>query len=236
MNYINFLKEKITFCDVVNELDLIWDNNSDVAIVKSLQGIQFEDSKNLPLQILFKTQNIDGMLALIYEFINNNNLTYTLFEGNSVYQQYFTPYVVSAGNEIDNNYYSTIILTGTLITTLNSNDISRIIIDNQPIKTTQRKINYSTATHNYKITNKNLNVSNISKASLNFSFDTILKNNQFFSKINQILSDKIAIDTIFNVKIYYLNDTVINYNMKLYNYSETSSNGALPVASVVLGV
>lgn len=234
MSYLNYLQSIFgTDATITEELSYQYDGEGVLIIIKYLSGTNYRDSVLQPIQLAIYTNDVPTTRTMMESFAKTyNNTPYT--DGLDYIQQlYSTPLVLSTFQATGVNYTSQLIVSGTLIISSNVSDITSVTIDGELYETTSRIITYVAMPNNKRDSTVTLNRTKIGMASLKFNCTLINKSNVLNTKIRNLRTGLLDINTSFEVVLGY-NDGAITetYNMKLDSYTVNSENQVLPTLSL----
>ena len=239
MKLINYLKEQLPKDWVLTEeLNINWDGETTIGILKMQTGTKYQDSVVQPFQLIVMTDNVIDAKAELESFITKNQNQFFISDFiNYCKQYYYKPVIPTVATPTGNMLTSQIILTGTLIVSQNVSDIKAAYIDGELIKITTSAINFSSQGegHVYPLRNTTALAETKQKASaVSFQITFINKNNSFGEKLRLLRQGKLSINTLFDLKLVFTdNDSEEEYKCVISSYAINSENGTLPVATVV---
>ena len=235
MNYLNYLKSLVPFDEyvVTDEVNYQYNGDGNLLVIKYLAGVNYKDSKVQPVQLVVYTNDIATTKTALETFAStyNNSPFYDVTD--YIQQIYSTPFLLTSFEEIGNNFTHQFIITGTLLISTNVRELKQVKIDNVIYETTIRNINYASLVDNQKIGSNELNVTNITYASLKVGVSMIHKNDTLSNKLVAIRKGLLSIDTGFTVGFVFSDsETEETHTMKLDSYSINSENQSLPILSL----
>lgn len=239
LKYIDFLKEQLPKNWIITEeLNINWNSDDTVAILKMQTGTQYEDSTVQPFQLIVLTTSVIEAKAQLEAFITLNQNKFFISDFvNYCKQYYYTPIVPTVATTTGNQLTNQVILTGTLIISQNVSDIKEAFIDNEKVKITTSALNYATQgeAHVYPFENPTALAKTSAKAAaLNIQLTFINKNSTLCNKLRMLRLGKLPINTIFELKLKFTdNDFEETYNCICSSVSINTENGALPVVTAV---
>ena len=239
MKLINHLAEQLPKDWVLTEeLNINWDGETTIGILKMQTGTKYQDSLVQPFQLIVMTDNVIDAKAELESFITKNQNQFFISDFvNYCKQYYYTPVIPAVATPTGNVLTSQIILTGTLIVSQNVSDIKAAYIDGELIKITTSAINFSSQGegHVYPLRNTTALAETKQKASaVSFQFTFINKNNSFGEKLRLLRQGELSINTLFDLKLVFTdNDSEEEYKCVISSYAINSENGTLPIATVV---
>lgn len=242
MKYLDFLKQELPSDWVVcDELNIDWDGNTTTAILKTQTGTKFNDSEMIPLQLIVLTNDPIAAKDKLMEFITANHNKYFIEDINTFCKQYYyTPVIPTVATPSGHQLVDQIIMTGTLLKSVDVSDISEVIIDGTNYQITECNIGYSTDANAQIIIKENVNgmaSTHIKKATVVIDISMINKNNPFCNELRLLRLDRGHINKTYNLKLKYSdNETSEPYSVKLTSFAINSTNGALPTLKVTFAL
>ena len=239
MKYIDFLKKQLpTYWVITEELNIDWNGEDTIAILKMQTGTKYEDSTVQPFQLMVLTPDVLDAKEQLEAFITLNQNQFFISEFvNYCKQYYYTPIVPTIATPTGNQLTHQVILTGTLIISENVSDVKECFIDGEKVKITTCAISYSTQAeaHVKMFSNPTALAETTNKGSaLNIQLTFINKNNQVCDKLRQIRLGKAKINTKFKVKLVFTdNDVEEQITCVCTSVSINFENGALPVVTAI---
>ncbi|NCD15074.1 MAG: hypothetical protein EOL92_07565 [Bacteroidia bacterium] len=234
MSYLSHLQSILgNQATVTEELAYQYSGEGILVIVKYLSGTNYRDSVVQPIQLAIYTDDVPTTRTLFESFAKTyNNTPYT--DGLDYIQQiYSTPMVLSTFQPTGTNFTSQLIVSGTLIISSNVSDIKSVTIDGVAYETTSRVLTYVAMPNNKRDSTAKLNKTKITMASLKFNCTLINKSNTLNTKIRNLRTGALDIDTTFTVALEFNDGPVTEtYIMRLDSYTVNSENQILPTLSL----
>lgn len=234
MSYLSHLQSIFgNQATITEELSYQYDGEGILIIIKYLSGNNYRESTVQPIQLAVYTNDVPTTRTLLDTFAKTyNNTPYT--DGLDYIQQiYSTPLVLTTFQPTGVNYTSQLIVSGTLIISSNVSDINSVSIDGVVYETTSRIITYVAMPNSKRDSTKTLNQSRMSYASLKFNCTLINKSNVLNTKIRNIRTGALAIDTPFTIVLTFTdNDVTETYSMRLDSHTVNSENQILPTLAL----
>lgn len=234
MSYLSHLQSIFgNQATITEELSYQYDGESILIIIKYLAGSNYLESTVQPIQLGVYTNDVPATRTLLETFAKTyNNTSYT--DGlDYIRQIYSTPLVLSTFQPTGVNYTSQIIVSGTLIISSNVSDIKSVAIDGVVYETTSRILTYVAMPNNKRDSTTNLNRTRISYASLKFNCTMINKSNVLNTKIRNLRTELLPVDTTFTIVLTFSdNDATETYEMRLDSHTLNSENQILPTLSL----
>ena len=240
MKYIDFLKEQLPKDWLITEeLNINWNGNDTIGILKMQTGTKYEDSTVQPFQLMVLTADVLKVKEELESFITVNQNQFFISEFvNYCKQYYYTPIVPTIATPTGNQLTHQVILTGTLIISENVSDIKEAYINGEKVKITTSAISYTTQPEAHVFPLKNttsaIAETSLKAASLTIQLTFINKNSQVCEKLRMLRRGKLAINTTFEIKLVFTdNDFAESYKCVCTSVSLNTENGALPVITAV---
>jgi hypothetical protein len=234
MSYLSHLQSIFgNQATITEELSYEYSGEGILIIIKYLTGSNYRESTVQPIQLAVYTDDVPTTRTLLDTFAKTyNNTPYN--DGLDYIQQiYSTPLVLSTFQPTGINYTSQIIVSGTLIISSNVSDIKSVSIDGVDYETTSRILTYVAAPNNKRDSTTKLNRTRISYASLKFNCTLINKSNVLNTKIRNLRTEVLPIDTTFTIVLTFTdNDATETYEMRLDSHTLNSENQILPILSL----
>jgi hypothetical protein len=234
MSYLSHLQSIFgNQATITEELSYEYSGEGILIIIKYLTGSNYRESTVQPIQLAVYTDDVPTTRTLLDTFAKTyNNTPYN--DGLDYIQQiYSTPLVLSTFQPTGINYTSQIIVSGTLIISSNVSDIKSVSIDGVVYETTSRILTYVAAPNNKRDSTTKLNRTRISYASLKFNCTLINKSNVLNTKIRNLRTEVLPIDTTFTIVLTFTdNDATETYEMRLDSHTLNSENQILPILSL----
>jgi hypothetical protein len=234
MSYLSHLQSIFgNQATITEELSYEYSGEGILIIIKYLTGSNYRESTVQPIQLAVYTDDVPTTRTLLDTFAKTyNNTPYN--DGLDYIQQiYSTPLVLSTFQPTGINYTSQIIVSGTLIISSNVSDIKSVSIDGVDYETTSRILTYVAAPNNKRDSTTKLNRTRISYASLKFNCTLINKSNVLNTKIRNLRTEVLPIDTTFTIVLTFTdNDATETYKMRLDSHTLNSENQILPILSL----
>lgn len=234
MSYLSHLQSIFgNQATITEELSYQYDGEGILIIIKYLSGSNYLESTVQPIQLGVYTNDVPATRTLLETFAKTyNNTSYT--DGlDYIRQIYSTPLVLSTFQPTGVNYTSQIIVSGTLIISSNVSDIKSVTIDGVFYETTSRILTYVAMPNNKRDSTTKLNRTRISYASLKFNCTLINKSNVLNTKIRNLRTELLPVDTTFTIVLTFTdNDATETYEMRLDSHTLNSENQILPILSL----
>lgn len=239
MNYNSFndfLKAKIG-AEIVIADEQAYDmlNDNITVIVKYLKGNIYTSSTYTPIILEILTTDVNTTRDLFDGFAKRyNNKTFVKDSGEVVLMTFSTTFVNNSFNRTGNNYITSIQMMGTLIGSMNSNDIAYITIDGAIYEAPTRTLVYASTVDNQRYGESEINTSQKMFATVSLNISMLNKDNDFCNKLSQIRCGTLTGNTKFDVEIVYMNALIETYSMIVESHSLNSIIGTHPMITVVL--
>lgn len=239
MNYNSFndfLKAKIG-AEIVIADEQAYDmlNDNITVIVKYLKGNIYTSSTYTPIILEILTTDVNTTRDLFDGFAKRyNNKTFVKDSGEVVLMTFSTTFVNNSFNRTGNNYITSIQMMGTLIGSMNSNDIAYITIDGAIYEAPTRTLVYASTVDNQRYGESEINTSQKMFATVSLNISMLNKDNDFCNKLSQIRCGTLTGNTKFVVQIVYMNASIETYSMIVESHSLNSIIGTHPMITVVL--
>jgi hypothetical protein len=240
LKYIDFLKEQLPKDWLITEeLNINWNGNDTIGILKMQTGTKYEDSTVQPFQLMVLTADVLKVKEELEAFITVNQNQFFISEFvNYCKQYYYTPIVPTIATPTGNQLTHQVILTGTLIISENVSDIKEAYINGEKVKITTSAISYTTQPEAHVMPLKNtisaIAETSLKAASLTIQLTFINKNSQVCEKLRMLRRGKLAINTPFDIKLLFTdNDFAESHKCVCTSVSLNTENGALPVITAV---
>lgn len=239
MNYNSFndfLKAKIG-AEIVIADEQAYDmlNDNITVIVKYLKGNIYTSSTYTPIILEILTTDVNTTRDLFDGFAKRyNNKTFVKDSGEVVLMTFSTTFVNNSFNRTGNNYITSIQMMGTLIGSMNSNDIAYITIDGAIYEAPTRTLVYASTVDNQRYGESEINTSQKMFATVSLNISMLNKDNDFCNKLSQIRCGALTGNTKFDVEIVYMNALIETYSMIVESHSLNSIIGTHPMITVVL--
>ena len=239
MNYNSFndfLKAKIgTEIVIADEQAYDMLNDNITVIIKYLRGNIYTSSTYTPIILEILTTDVNTTRDLFDDFAKRyNNKTFVKDSGEVVLMTFSTTFVNNSFNRTGNNYVTSIQMMGTLIESMNSNDIAYITIDDAIYEAPTRTLVYASTVDNQRYGESEINKSQKMFATVSLNLSMLNKDNDFCNKLSQIRCGTLTGNTKFDVEIVYMNSLIENYSMIVESHSLNSVIGAHPMITVVM--
>ncbi len=239
MNYNSFndfLKAKIG-AEIVIADEQAYDmlNDNITVIVKYLRGNIYTSSTYTPIILEILTTDVNTTRDLFDDFAKRyNNKTFVKDSGEVVLMTFNTTFINNSFNRAGNNYVTSLQMMGTLIESMNSNDIAYITIDDAIYEVPTRTLVYAASVDNQRYGNGEINTSQKLFATVSLNISMLNKDNDFCNKLSQIRCGTLSGNTKFNVGVVFMNSAIENYSMVVESQSLNSVIGAHPMITVVM--
>lgn len=234
MSYLNHLQSILgNQATVTEELSYQYDGDGILVIIKYLSGNNYRESTVQPIQLSIYTTDVPAARTLFESFTKTyNNTAYT--DGlDYIHQIYSTPLVLTTFQPTGLNYTSQLLVSGTLIISSNVSEITSVSIDGTEYETTSRILTYVGMPNNKRDSTQTLNQTKISYASLKFNCTLINKSNTLNTKIRNLRTGALAVDTTFAIVLTFNDGAVTeSYTMRLDSFTVNSENQILPTLSL----
>ena len=239
MNYNSFndfLKEKIgTEIIIADEQAYDMLNDNITVIIKYLRGNIYTSSTYTPIILEILTTDVNTTRDLFDDFAKRyNNKTFVKDSGEVVLMTFNTTFINNSFNRARNNYVTSLQMMGTLIESMNSNDIAYITIDDAIYEAPTRTLVYASTVDNQRYGESEINKSQKMFATVSLNLSMLNKDNDFCNKLSQIRCGTLTGNTKFDVEIVYMNSLIENYSMIIESHSLNSVIGTHPMITVVL--
>ena len=230
MNYIEYLKAQFDgVFDMITE-ETNFNASGDVLVYKKMTGTNYYSSQVLPIQLEVYTQDINKFMKILLLFATENS-SVTITQGFTYAKQSFqTPQVLNMWSESNENYVATLILNGTLIISDNISDVKELYIDDEFVEFSTADIVYAASADPDQKWGLEFQ-SSILRGGINtLMVSAINKNSALTQKIKNIRRKLIPINTMFKIKVIYIeNDDTELFDMKLTGSAVSSSNENMPM-------
>lgn len=230
MEYIEYLKTQLS-----DEFDMITEEvnfnaRGNVLVYKKLTGINYYSSRVLPIQLEVYTTDVNKYMKLLLSFATTNTST-TIVQGLSfAIQSFNTPQILNLWSEVADNYVATVILNGTLVISDNISDVKELYIDDNFVEFTTTDIVYAASSDPNQKWGVEFQDSILRGGINTLMVSAINKNNALTQKIKNIRRKLIPINTIFKIKINYIeNDDTEEFDMRLTGSAVSSSKENMPI-------
>lgn len=239
MNYNSFndfLKAKIG-AEIVIADEQAYDmlNDNITVIVKYLKGNIYTSSTYTPIILEILTTDVNTTRDLFDGFAKRyNNKTFVKDSGEVVLMTFSTTFVNNSFNRTGNNYITSIQMMGTLIESMNSNDIAYITIDGAIYEAPTRTLVYASTVDNQRYGESEINTSQKMFATVSLNISMLNKDNDFCNKLSQMRCGTLTGNTKFDVEIVYMNASIETYSMIVESHSLNSVIGTHPMITVVM--
>jgi len=239
MNYNSFndfLKAKIgTEIVIADEQAYDMLNDNITVIIKYLRGNIYTSSTYTPIILEILTTDVNTTRDLFDDFAKRyNNKTFVKDSGEVVLMTFNTTFINNSFNRAGNNYVTSLQMMGTLIESMNSNDIAYITIDDAIYEAPTRTLVYASTVDNQRYGQSEINKSQKMFATVSLNLSMLNKDNDFCNKLSQIRCGILTGNTKFDVEIVYMNSLIENYSMIVESHSLNSVIGAHPMITVVM--
>lgn len=213
--------------------ELNYDPSEDTIIIRSLQGTNFKGSTVQPIQLEVYTDNTNEAMRDMSLFATTS--TSEVITGGLTYikMAFGTPQVFNVFVAQGTQQVSTVVLNGTLIISSDIQDVKDVIIDGNSVHFDQITDSYSALEDNVKLYDDIFPNTRITAAINKITLNTISKNSPLMAKIRNIRKGLLAPDVLFNIKLIYLDETELEFTMKLGSYATIVSGSNIPSATVV---
>lgn len=235
MNYKSYLESLSYFNNYVitDEVNYQYNGEGNAIVLKYLSGTNYRDSKIIPIQLAVYTTDVIATKQTLDTFTNDLNNSPFYDNTDYIQQIYTTPMLLTPFDPAGNNYIHQFIISATLLISSNVSEIKQVFIDGVEYETTSRSLVYVSQVDSQRVSNQNLNTTNITYGSLQFTCQMINKNNTISNKLRLLRTNNYDIDTNFVIKLVYSdNNAEETYTMKLSNMTINSENQSLPILSL----
>lgn len=235
--------------EITEELNLNWDGNSTIVILKANTGTEFINAKVIPFQIIVLTDDVPASLATLNTFIGLQHEKFFINNFNFYKQYYYTPVVPTVAISTGNTLTSQIIVTGMLTEASDISDIRKVEITygqtTDVIYSTVRNFAYTTEGDSQIIINDNVDLlakRNNRAGIVSFTLSFLAQGNNFCNKLRQLRLGTLDPNATFTLKFNFTDSNTPGtyaaegydetYTCKVVNYSYNSENSILPTYTV----
>lgn len=206
-----------------------------VCIVSNYNSINYRSSIEFQLQLQFLTNTIkETMNELSVWSWENNDTSFALSNYAYVKQLITQPNNNSNFVQTRSEYIGTIIVNVTLLASFNLTDVKELYIDGEVVNPNQFTFSYNTIPDNQRNNNEELNSTLINESNLQCQIVFPLDNTNFMKKLRSIMFGKLSKNTIFTIKIIYIDEEEFELDFRLSSESLNIQRGTLTTKSATL--
>jgi hypothetical protein len=218
---------------VVNYLNLKANLKKVNVVIKELAGNVYENSAQLPVQLDIYTSDVDATMLALNNFVKANNNVGFQELAYYITPFYTTPTLMENDIQIGNNYFTRIVVFGTLFFMFQVGNIKEVYIDGEKIDFLNASMSYNTELHVDRRSGQEINVSRKKASTLVFTLSTINKLGIFYQKLRAIRLGTLTGNTIFAVKFVFVdNNAEEQYNLIINTFSQAFARNQLPSLNI----
>jgi hypothetical protein len=229
-NLVNYLKTIFpNEWVIVDDVNIEWNGLDTTMIVRRIDGgANYGDSRTEPIQLVVYSTDLANTKSQMDLFVKEYNQKYVRRDLEDVVITLFPSVVIPQINTITSEYSYQLVTTGFLQISNDINDIKEVYIDNIKYSVISSNLNYVTIldSQNENAIMQNV-ISVVRNSQTKLALSIPFKKGLLFDKLRMLRKHNADIDTVFKVKVVYIDDETEEYNMKCDNHTITSERGRM---------